>query len=63
MSEKILRLITENNHITTGELSVLLNKTTRTIERQLKELKEQGYLQRIGPDKGGYWKIVKKESE
>lgn len=63
MSEKTLRLITENNHITTGELSVLLNKTTRTIERQIKELKEQGYLQRIGPDKGGYWKIVKNESE
>jgi ATP-dependent DNA helicase RecG len=60
MSEKILRLVGENNSITTEELASLLSKSTRTIERQIKQLKEQGKIERMGPDKGGYWKIIKK---
>jgi ATP-dependent DNA helicase RecG len=59
MSEKILRLIGENNSVTTEEIASLLGKSTRTIERQIKQLKEQGKIERIGPDKGGYWKIIK----
>jgi hypothetical protein len=31
----------------------LLNKNTRTIERHLKALREQGRIQRVGSDKTG----------
>ena len=57
MSEKIIDIFKNNPYVTIEELSAILNKTTRTIERNLKSLKSGGLIERIGPDKGGYWKI------
>ena len=34
-----------------------LKLSRRGIEWQIKRLKEKGILERIGPTKGGYWKI------
>ena len=34
-----------------------LKLTTRTIEKNIKLLRESGRLERIGADHGGYWKI------
>ena len=60
-SEKILELINQNGQITIEELSERIGKTSRAIEMQIKKLKEKKLVERIGSDKGGYWKIVKKE--
>jgi len=57
--EKIMKLIAENNEITIEELSLTLGRSTRAIEMQLKILKNENRIERIGPDKGGYWKINK----
>ncbi len=57
-SEKILRLIGENNQITIEELSQQIGRSTRAIELQLKNLKDRGQLERIGPTKGGYWQLT-----
>lgn len=56
MSEKILRLIQAKETITIAEMAEMTGAATRTIERTLKALKEEGRLQRIGPAKGGRWK-------
>jgi predicted HTH transcriptional regulator len=56
--EKILRLITDNPQITQTELSEMTGLTRRGIEWNLTKLKAQGLLERIGPDKGGYWKVL-----
>lgn len=43
--------------------SVLAEKTgysTATIKRHIQELKKLGLIERIGSDKTGYWKIIKK---
>jgi len=53
----VLDIIKNNPSITIDELSAILQKTSRTIERNLKTLKSAGLIERIGPDKGGYWKI------
>jgi len=45
--------------VTIEELSALLNKTTRAIEKNLFKLKASGLIERIGPDKGGHWKVIK----
>jgi len=58
-SEKILRLITENPHVTIAELARFTRLTARTIERNLQRLQAAGKLRRIGPDKGGHWEAVK----
>ena len=35
-----------------------LNKTTRSVERTLKKLKEDNKIKRVGSDKTGTWEIV-----
>jgi Fic family protein len=62
-SEKIIRLIAERNDITIAELAALIGVSSRSIERNLKLLQNEGLLARIGPAKGGKWKIVRKNNE
>jgi len=40
------------------ELSNMFNVNHKTIKRDIKILKEKGLIERIGPAKGGYWKII-----
>jgi len=56
--EKILKLIQENQNITASELAETLGISQKGIEWQLKKLKEDGKLIRIGPDKGGHWEVM-----
>jgi ATP-dependent DNA helicase RecG len=56
--EKIIKLIQENPSVTTSELQKHTNLTRRGVEWQIKNLKEKGILKRIGPAKGGEWKII-----
>ncbi len=60
-SEKIIRLVTANQHITISELAETIGVTTRSIERNIKNLQTQGRLKRIGPAKGGRWDVIKKK--
>lgn len=60
-SEKILRAIVQNKNITIEELSEMARVTHRSIERNIQKLQQEGILKRIGPDKGGHWKLVKKK--
>lgn len=56
---KILSLIKLDNKITQEELTDRLNVSRATITNNLKLLKENGYIDRIGANKNGYWKILK----
>ena len=57
-SEKIIKLIKNNPEITIDELADHLGRSTRAVEMQLQKLKEQKKIERIGPDKGGYWQLT-----
>ena len=56
-SEKILRLLKQDPEMTIDQLSSEIGITARSIERNLKKLKETDRLRRIGPDKGGRWEV------
>lgn len=61
MSEKqtrILRLIQNNNKISANKLAIELKVTSRTIERELKFLKDSGRIVRIGGARGGHWELL-----
>ncbi len=60
-SEKILALIKENTSATIAELARITGLSARTIERNIRALRNQGRLLRIGPDKGGHWKVLERE--
>lgn len=62
VTDQILERLRQEPRLSAKELSTLLNKTTRTIERHLKTLREQGRLKRIGSDKAGHWEIIERSS-
>ena len=53
---EVLELITENPKITRSELSETLGINPSAIQRHIQKLKNEGIIERIGGDKGGYWK-------
>ena len=53
----ILNIIRENGNISAIEISKILNVSARTIERDLKELKEQNKIEYVGSRKSGKWII------
>jgi len=55
---EVLELITENPKITRIELSEKLGINPSAIQRHIQKLKRDGLIERIGGDKGGYWKIM-----
>lgn len=57
IGEQILHIIRANAKITIPELAERLNRTSRTIERQIQKLKEAGSIIRIGSTKAGYWEV------
>ena len=54
---EVIRLIDENPYITTTEIAERLSMTSNAITQRIRILKQKGILTRIGPDKGGCWKI------
>jgi ATP-dependent DNA helicase RecG len=58
--KRILKLIKENPYISKKELSEIIGISTTAIDKNIIRLKKEGLLKRIGPDKGGYWEVVRK---
>ena len=55
----ILEELLKNPQLTSAELSIVINKSKRTVERYVKALQEKGYIERVGANKTGYWKVMK----
>lgn len=55
----ILEHLRVSPELSAKELSVLLHKTPRTIQRNINSLKEKGILQREGSDRSGKWIILR----
>jgi ATP-dependent DNA helicase RecG len=56
--DRIMKILTMNPGASRKELALALGDITEDgVKYQLKNLKKQGRIERIGPDKGGYWKI------
>ncbi len=56
--EKIIQLINENPRITTKELAEKTGLTAKGVEWNLKGLKDEKKLRRVGGRKEGYWEII-----
>ena len=60
---KILKTLAENPNITIPELAKVIDRSASATKRAVRRLRQLGYIERVGPDKGGYWKVIKKEEE
>jgi len=55
---KIVQILIENPNSIYEEISDKLSIPRRTIAREIKALRENGYIKRIGSDKTGYWEVI-----
>ncbi|NLN79838.1 MAG: HTH domain-containing protein, partial [Erysipelotrichia bacterium] len=51
--------IKNNSSVTANEIADLINTSTRTVDRAIKELRDKNIIIREGSLKSGYWKIIK----
>ena len=56
---QILNVLKENNSYSAKEISQILNISSRQTERIISVLKNRGYIERVGSNKTGYWKVLK----
>lgn len=54
---KILQLIGEDNSLSREAISKKIKVSESSVYRDIEKLKRIGKLERIGGNKGGYWKI------
>ena len=57
---EITTLLSVNPSITREELAKELNLSDSAVKRRLENMKKSGWIKRVGPNKGGYWKIINK---
>ena len=59
LREKLLVWFLNDPTLTAEKISCHIEKSKRTAERYLKALQEKRYIERIGTDKKGNWKVIK----
>jgi len=57
----VVNFMRMNNKISATEIASLLKTNSRTIQRDIQQLKSEGVIERIGGDRGGYWIINQKK--
>ena len=55
--EKIIALLSENGKLTAVGLAAEIGITAKAVEKHLAKLKSEGIIERVGPDKGGFWRV------
>ena len=55
----ILNAIRNDRNISAVQLADMCRTTARTVQRDLNKLQERNLIKRTGPDKGGYWEIIR----
>jgi ATP-dependent DNA helicase RecG len=58
--EVIVKLIEKDRNISKEEMMKEGKLSKKTVEYNIKVLKDRGIIKRIGPDKGGYWEVIEK---
>jgi Fic family protein len=56
--ERILALLADTPALSIPELAQHIGKSESAIERAIRKLREAGRLLRVGPDKGGHWRVL-----
>jgi len=57
--QSILDAIRLNSKVSAAEIAMKLGMSSRAVEKRIKTMRENDIIRRVGPDRGGYWEIVK----
>ena len=58
LSDSILALLRRNPSVSRREIAATLDTTQSIVRYRLERLREAGKIERVGPDKGGHWKVL-----
>ena len=58
LTDRILALLRQNPSVSRREIAATLGTTEPTVRYRLDKLRAGGKIERIGPDKGGQWKVL-----
>jgi len=58
VNDTVFSMINQDNKITANEMSERLKISLSTVRRRIKQLRNNGKIERIGSDKTGYWRIA-----
>ena len=56
--EQIITEMRDNPNVTMAELHVILGISETAVENNITFLKENGYIERVGAKKNGYWRVL-----
>ena len=56
--QAILGAIKVDAKVTAAEIAMQLGVSSRTVEKRIRTLRENGVIRRVGPKKGGSWEII-----
>lgn len=56
--EVLLQMIADAPSVTTTQMASALGINRSAVSKHLDRLKADGRLRRVGPDKGGHWKLL-----
>ena len=54
-----MKAVSGNPRITIAQLSKATGLSKIRVKYNLRKLKKEGVLRRVGPDRGGYWEVKK----
>jgi len=55
--ERIITMVAESPRITSNAIASSLRITKRAVLKQIRKLKDEGLLRRIGSPRAGYWEV------
>ena len=56
--QKILDAMQQDPKVSAAKIAIQLGVSSRSVEKRIKTMRENGIVRRIGPDKGGYWEVI-----
>ena len=45
--------------VTAEQMAEMIGISPRAVEKHIANLKSKGIIDRVGPDKGGHWEVIK----
>lgn len=57
-SERVLAILAKDSSATIAQIAEHLSLHPNAVKKHLRNLKREGRLRRVGPDKGGHWEVV-----
>jgi ATP-dependent DNA helicase RecG len=53
----IINAMQQDPRISAAKIAMQLGVSSRSIEKRIRTMRENGIICRIGPDKGGFWQV------